>query len=101
MPNRATKQAANIKCPRPLLAGGNLEDDVTTVCLAALTRGFDAFILADDIVDWIDVYRELHLQRLFQAGAVPATLKQFLYQWLDHIDDKEFQASIELKLRIP
>jgi len=98
--DRVTKQAVDIKYPRLLLAGGYLEDDVTMVCLEALARGFDVFMLADNIVARDDAYQQLHLQRLFQAGAVPTTLKQFLYQWLNHIGDMKLRESAKLKLRI-
>ncbi len=98
--DRVTKQVGDIKYPRLLLAGGYLEDNVTAVCLEALARGFDVYMLADNIVARDDAYQQLLLQRLFQAGAVPTTLKQFLYQWFNQIDDMKLRDSVKLKFRI-
>jgi Isochorismatase family len=92
--------ANEIKPLHVLVAGGYLEDDVTVFCLEALAQGFDVFIMADSVVARDAKFQNIQLQRLFQAGVVPATLNQFLYQWTNQIEDKLMQETVKLKLAI-
>lgn len=92
--------AKDMKQPHLLLAGGYLEDDLTLVCLDALAHGLEVFILADNVFARDGKFQKIQLQRLFQAGAVPATLNQFLYQWINEIEDKLTQESVRAKLSI-
>ena len=64
-----------------LICGSYLEDQVTICSLEALLEGFDVHLLCD-IISARDVkLKPVLLQRLFQAGAVPSSLRQFLYMW--------------------
>ena len=64
-----------------LIAGAYLEDQITVCTLEALAEGFDAHLLTDLITARDQGFTQTLLFRLFQAGAVPSTLKQFLYLW--------------------
>ena len=64
-----------------LICGSYLEDQVTICSLEALLEGFDVHLLCD-IISARDVkLKPILLLRLFQAGAVPSSLRQFLYMW--------------------
>ena len=64
-----------------LICGSHLEDQVTVCSLEALLEGFDVHLLCD-IISARDVkLKPVLLLRLFQAGAVPSSLRQFLYMW--------------------
>lgn len=65
-----------------LVSGGHLEDQVTVCSLEALIEGFDVHLLCD-VISARDVkLKPVSLLRLFQAGAVPSSLRQVVYTWL-------------------
>lgn len=64
-----------------LIAGAFLENQITICTLGALAEGFDVYLLTDLIIAQDEKFIQNHQFRLFQAGAVPSTLKQFLYFW--------------------
>jgi hypothetical protein len=65
-----------------LVSGMHLEDQITVCSLEALIEGFDVHLLCD-IISARDIkLKPVLLLRLFQAGAVPSSLRQFLYMWL-------------------
>jgi hypothetical protein len=64
-----------------LISGSHLEDQVTVCSLEALLEGFDVHLLCD-IISARDIkLKPVLFLRLFQAGAVPSSLRQFLYMW--------------------
>jgi hypothetical protein len=65
-----------------LVSGFYLEDQVTLCVLEALAEGFDVHLLCDLISGRDPLLAPILQQRLFQAGAVPSSLGQFLYLWL-------------------
>jgi hypothetical protein len=65
-----------------LVSGLHLEDQVTVCTLEALLEGFDVHLLCDVIFARETKLKPVLLLRLFQAGAVPSSLRQFLYMWL-------------------
>jgi hypothetical protein len=65
-----------------LISGHYLEDQVTICSLEALMEGFDVHLLFDFISARSLLLAPILQQRLFQAGAVPSSLRQFLYMWL-------------------
>jgi hypothetical protein len=75
------RSASGSKRTALLICGSHLEDQVTVCSLEALLEGFDVHLLCD-IISARDVkLKPVLLQRLFQAGAVPSSLRQFLYMW--------------------
>ncbi len=64
-----------------LICGSHLEDHVTVCSLEALLEGFDVHLLCDLILARDVKLKPVLLLRLFQAGAVPSSLRQFLYVW--------------------
>jgi hypothetical protein len=65
-----------------LVSGSHLEDQVTLCTLESLLEGFDVHIMCD-LISARDVkLKSILLLKLFQAGAVPSTLRQFLFMWL-------------------
>jgi hypothetical protein len=65
-----------------LIAGQFLEDEITVFSLEALVEGFDVHLLSDVIVAREVLAARVSELRLFQAGVVPTSLRQLLYQWL-------------------
>jgi hypothetical protein len=64
-----------------LVSGAYLEDQVTVCVLEALAEGFDVHLLCDVITARDRRLKPVLLLRLFQAGAVPSSLHQFLFMW--------------------
>jgi hypothetical protein len=64
-----------------LVSGAYLEDQVTVCVLEALIEGFDVHLLCDLISARDQRLKPVLLLRLFQAGAVPSSLRQFLYMF--------------------
>jgi hypothetical protein len=76
------KSCAKIDDRRILLvSGAYLEDQVSVCVLEALVEGFDVHLLCDTITARDRSLKPVLLLRLFQAGAVPSSLRQFLYMW--------------------
>ena len=77
-----------------LICGSHLEDQVTVCSLEALLEGFDVRLLCD-IISARDVkLKSVLLLRLFQAGAVPSSLRQFLYTWLAAETDQHMTETL-------
>jgi hypothetical protein len=70
-----------------LISGTDLEDQVTVSALHALLEGFDVHLLCDTITTKNSRLEPFLLLRLFQAGAVPSSLRQFLYMWMMYETD--------------
>jgi hypothetical protein len=64
-----------------LVSGHYLEDQIAVCGLEALMEGFDVHLLCDLILARDVKLKPVLLLRLFQAGAVPSSLRQFLYMW--------------------
>lgn len=77
-----------------LIAGAYLEDQVTVFALQALAEGFDVYMLNEFIVSRQRQFLQTYETRLLQAGAVPTTLRQLLYQWITAEQDQERRAAL-------
>jgi hypothetical protein len=77
-----------------LICGSQLEDQVTVCSLEALLEGFDVHLLCDIISARNEKLKPVLLLRLFQAGAVPSSLRQFLYMWLATEADPSMTTSL-------
>jgi hypothetical protein len=77
-----------------LICGSHLEDQVTVCSLEALLEGFDVHLLCDIISARNEKLKPVLLLRLFQAGAVPSSLRQFLYMWLATETDPSMTTSL-------
>lgn len=80
--NELKQYAKTENRPFLLVSGLYLEDQVTVCVLEALLEGFDVHLLCDIIWARDVKLKPVLLLRLFQAGAVPSSLRQFLYMWL-------------------
>ena len=80
-----------------LLAGGFLDQHVTTTALAALAKGLDVYLLNDVLICSQPKFEHLFLQRLAQAGSVHTTLAHCLFQWtLTSQDESERKSVLRL-----
>jgi hypothetical protein len=83
------------KRPALLVCGAYLEDLVTVCSLEALMEGYDVHLLCDLIEARNARLKPVLLLRLFQAGVVPSSLRQFIYMWKaaqsDHQTENNFQ----------
>lgn len=75
------QEAQQVKRTHLLVGGAYLEEQITILSLHALAEGLDVYILQDMIVARHLKYAQISMMRLCQAGIVPATLSQILYQW--------------------
>ncbi len=77
---------------RLLVAGAYLEEQITICSLYALSLGYEVFLLKDfaatRVIDHVNAFD----MRLIQAGVVPTTLRQLLYEWLAQESLSERQA---------
>jgi hypothetical protein len=64
-----------------LISGKHLEEQVTVCVLEALAQGFDVYLLMDMITPRNRNSKQTIEARLYQAGAVPTSLGQFIYLW--------------------
>jgi hypothetical protein len=88
------RSASGSKRTALLICGSHLEDQVTVCSLEALLEGFDVHLLCD-IISARDVkLKPVLLQRLFQAGAVPSSLRQFLYMWQTAETDQHMSETL-------
>jgi hypothetical protein len=78
-----------------LISGAYLEDQVTVCALEALVEGFDVHLLCDLISARDHRLKQVLLLRLFQAGAVPSSLRQFLYMWQAAEEDRNVVDSFQ------
>jgi len=67
---------------RLMLAGCFLEEQITICALHTLALGFEVFLLKDFVEAKNPDHALAHDLRLYQAGVVPTTLRQLLYEWL-------------------
>jgi hypothetical protein len=75
---------------RLMVAGGFLEEQVTILTLHYLAQGYEVFLLRDMVAAKVKNLSMVFDMRLFQAGIVPTTLRQLMYEWMaheaDHVD---------------
>jgi hypothetical protein len=77
-----------------LVSGSHLEDQVTVCALEALLEGFDVHLLCDIISARDAKIKPVLFLRLFQAGAVPSSLRQFLFMWLTAETDQHMAVTL-------
>ena len=68
--------------PRLLFAGAYMEEQVTICALHGLAIGYEVFLLKDFVIARNPNHVQAFDMRLFQAGVVPSTLRQIVYEWL-------------------
>jgi hypothetical protein len=82
---------------RLLIAGGFLEEQVTILTLHCLTQGYEVFLLKDLVAAKVQHLSMVFDMRLFQAGIVPTTLRQLMYEWMaDETDERRRSTIIKL-----
>jgi hypothetical protein len=82
---------------RLLIAGSYFEEQITVCALHTLALGFEVFILKDFVVARDPGHFHAFDMRLFQAGVVPTTLRQLIYEWLS-FEDVQGRQLIKRKL---
>ena len=66
---------------RLVIAGQCSEVSVTFTVLSALEEGFDAYIVKDATAGTSPQHHETAIERMVQAGAVPVTSRQIIFEW--------------------
>ena len=79
---------------RLLIAGGFLEEQVTILTLHCLAQGYEVFLLKDVVSAKVQHLSMVFDMRLFQAGIVPTTLRQLMYEWIAGEVDVDRRATI-------
>lgn len=74
---------------RLLVAGLWTETGVSFAALSALELGYDVFVVADACAGMSPDSHETAIQRMIQAGVVPITWRQILFEWYRTIGDKD------------
>jgi hypothetical protein len=92
--NDLKRSASESKRSILLVCGTHLEDQVTVCSLEALMEGFDVHLMCDLISARDARLKPVLLLRLFQAGAVPSSLRQFLYMWLAAETDQRMTEAL-------
>ena len=80
--------------PRLLVAGCYLEEQVNISALHGLYLGFEVFLLKDFIIARNRIHTQVYDSRLFQAGVVPSTLRQLLYEWISSEEQPNRHAQL-------
>lgn len=80
--------------PRLLLAGSFLEEQITICAFHCLYVGFEVFLLKDSVVAKDATHQQVYDTRLIQAGVVPTTLRQLLYEWMTGEDRAESRTKM-------
>jgi nicotinamidase-related amidase len=69
---------------RLILLGGWCDSTVVMAALSALADGFDTHVVADCCPGLMDDPGAVALHRLVQAGVVPVTWRQVVFEWMRH-----------------
>jgi hypothetical protein len=67
--------------PVLLLCGANLDEQVSLAAHHMLATGYDVRLIRDLVSVGSHELAHIHDLRLVQAGVVPITLKQLIYEW--------------------
>ncbi len=78
---RIKSDTAEERRPILLIGGACLDEFVSLLSLEALAEGYDVHLLVDLSMSRIQQLTRVTEYRLFQAGAVPVSLRQLLLQW--------------------
>ena len=81
---------------RLLIAGADIESHITFLTLRALAEGFDVYLLSDLMASRDRQFTRIFQLRLFQAGAVPTTMGQFLSEWQTTESDTALTNRLQL-----
>ena len=81
---------------RLLIAGADIESHITFLTLRALAEGFDVYLLSDLMASRDRQFTRIFQLRLFQAGAVPTTMGQFLQEWQTAESDTALTNRLQL-----
>ena len=81
---------------RLLIAVADIESHITFLTLRALAEGFDVYLLSDLMASRDRQFTRIFQARLFQAGAVPTTMSQFLSEWQTAESDTALADRLQL-----
>lgn len=65
-----------------LICGAYLEEQISLAAQFMLVTGFAVYLLRELVIAKSPEHASIHDQRLIQAGAVPTTLQQLVYEWM-------------------
>lgn len=85
---------------RLLIAGAYLEEQITICALHGLAIGYEVLLLKDFVTARNPSHVQAFDMRLIQAGVVPSTLRQVVYEWLSVEDLCERQITIRSFLEL-
>jgi hypothetical protein len=80
--------------PRLLVAGSFLKEQITVCALHALYCGYEVFLLKNCTVARDPTHSVAFDARLIQAGVVPSTLWQLLYEWASNEEHEPLRRVI-------
>lgn len=66
---------------RLVVAGQSSEVSVSFVVLSALEEGYDVYVVKDASVGASQEHHDTAIERMVQAGAVPVTSRQIMFEW--------------------
>jgi hypothetical protein len=81
---------------RLLIAGADVESHITFLTLRALAEGFDVYLLSDLMASQDRQFARIFQMRLFEAGALPTTMGQFLLEWQTAESDASLADRLQL-----
>ena len=67
--------------PRLIIGGDHAETVLTFFVLCALEDGYDVYLLRELCLGASELIAETAASRMIQAGAVPASVPQVVYEW--------------------
>jgi nicotinamidase-related amidase len=76
---RSVVRAANR--PRLIVAGQSSELCITFTVLSALEEGYEVYVVTDATKGASKEHHETAISRMAQAGAVPVTSRQIIFEW--------------------
>ena len=71
----------NVGRSRLVVAGLSSEVSVSFVVLSALGEGYDVYVVKDASVGASPEHHNTAIERMVQAGAVPVTSRQIIFEW--------------------
>ena len=79
----------SLKKNRLLVAGLWTETSVTFAALSALELGYEVFLVTDAAAGMSIESHDTAIQRMVQAGVVPVSWRQVLFEWYRALSDKD------------
>jgi len=79
-----------------LILGAFLEEQISFAAHHMLGVGFAVYLLRDMVLSKSPEHANIHDLRLVQAGVVPTTLQQVVYEWIVSESDEAVRAQLKI-----